>query len=113
MIEKLVYVAKQFPGHEIVQEIVSRFDDGKTSLQHWEWAIQINNLILLLHLLQQYLTDEDDVKEVKELICQNLEQQTDGPQVIVGEYVVADEELRHLLSENIQTTSELPLNQLA
>lgn len=113
MIEKLVYIASQYPGEEIVSEIVSKFDAGEQVVGRWVWDIQITNVILLLHLLGRYLQDEADVADLDELIRGELMEAGHGAEVRVGDYVLDEEELRFLATRELSADSHTDTNSLA
>ena len=113
MIEKLVYIASQYPGENIVREIVSKFDGEDADIHRWNWSIQITNVILLLYLLDRYLQDESDVEDLRELIRHELMVAGDGGSTRVGEYVVEEEELRYLATRELNAESQTDTNSLA
>lgn len=113
MIEKLVYIASQYPGEEIVREIVGKFDGGENVLGRWVWDIQITNVILLLHLLERYLEDEADVADLGKLIRGELMEAGNGAEVRVGDYVLDGEELRYLATRELSADSHTDTNSLA
>jgi len=113
MIEKLVYIASQYPGEEIVREIVGKFDGGEQEVGRWVWDIQITNVILLLHLLGRYLQDEADVADLDKLIRGELMEAGHGAEVRVGDYVLDAEELRFLATRELSSDSRTDTNSLA
>jgi hypothetical protein len=113
MIEKLVYIASQYPGEEIVREIISKFDGSDADIQRWYWAIQITNVILLLYLLDRYLQDEADVEDLSTLIRRELLEAGNGGKARVGDYVVEDEEMRYLATRDLDADSQTDTNSLA
>jgi hypothetical protein len=113
MIEKLVYIASQYPGEEIVREIVSKFDGGEGEIARWYWDIQITNVILLLYLLDRYLEDDSDAADLSTLIRRELMEAGDGGEVRVGDYVVEEEELRYLATRKLAPDSMSDTNSLA
>lgn len=113
MIEKLVYIASQYPGEAILGEIINKFDDGKTPLNRWVWDIQITNIILLLHQLERHLPDEADRADLAGLIHRELMQAGDGSQVRVGDYLVDEEELRYLSTRGLGPDDQTDTHSLA
>ena len=113
MIEKLVYIASQYPGENIVREIISKFDGSDTDIDRWYWAIQITNVILLLYLLDRYLQDEADIEDLSALIRRELMEAGNGGKARVGDYVVDDEELRYLATRDLNAESQTDTNSLA
>lgn len=106
MIEKLIYVAMQYPGEEIVEGIVSKFDEHDIGLNRWTWTIQIANLILLLYVLEKKLGHGSELAELQRIIKDELLQGTDGSPLKAGELVVEEEECRYLASKNVHADTE-------
>ena len=113
MIEKLIYVALQYPGEEIVESIISKFDEHDGSLNRWTWVIQIANLILLLYVLEKKLGSGRDLDELQKVIKDELIEGIEGPLVKSGELVTEAEECRYLASKNINPDSEISSSSLA
>jgi uncharacterized protein YeeX (DUF496 family) len=113
MIEKLVYIASQYPGEEIVREIVNKFDGGEAEIGRWYWDIQITNVILLLYLLDRYLEDESDVADISTLIRRELMEAGNGGEARVGDYVVEEAELRYLATRGMAADGLTDTNTLA
>jgi len=113
MIEKLVYIASQYPGEEIVREIITKFDGGEKEVERWVWDIQIINVILLLYLLERYLQDEADVADLGNLIRNELLEAGNGADIRVGDYVLEEEERRFLATREMAADSRSDTNALA
>ena len=102
MIEKLIYIALQYPGDDIVKGIVAKFDKNGISVNRWTWAIQITNLILLLYVLEKKLGNENELADLRRVIKNELMESIEGVPVTAGELVVEEEELRYLSSKDVQ-----------
>jgi len=102
MIEKLIYIALQYPGEEIVKGIVSKFDNNGASLNRWTWVIQLTNLILLLYVLEKKLGNENELADLHRVIKNELMESIEGVSVSAGDLVVEEEELRYLASKDVQ-----------
>lgn len=102
MIEKLIYIALQYPGEDIVKGIVAKFDENGASLNRWTWVIQITNLILLLYVLEKKLGNENELADLHRLIKNELMESIEGTPVTAGELVVEEEERRYLASKDVQ-----------
>jgi len=106
-------VALQYPGEEIVESIISKFDEHDASLNRWTWVIQIANLILLLYVLEKKLGSGRDLDELQKVIKDELIEGIEGPLVKSGELVTEAEECRYLASKNINPDSEISSSSLA
>ncbi|MBD3669809.1 MAG: hypothetical protein HUJ29_03470 [Gammaproteobacteria bacterium] len=113
MIEKLVYIASQYPGENIVNEIVTRFEGDQGDIRRWNWTLQITNLLLLFHLLRRYLEDDGDMADLTRLIQQELMDVGINQTARVGDYIVDAEELRFLATRDLNAESEIDANALA